>query len=217
MRLPKRLGFALSRYVAPRLLRTLYAGLKYSVTGEEWIDSTWRAGQPTIFVGWHGRLLPLVFLYRDERLVMLVSGHRDGEYLARLGMGLGYDTVRGSSTRGGSQSVREMVRAIRDGRSLCITPDGPVGPRERFKPGALAVARITGAPVIPVIAGTTRAWWIEGWDRFLIPKPFASIKVAFGEPRTIAADANEADLEAAARDLETTLSRLKAEVDDASP
>ena len=204
---------ALAEHAAPLVLKTFYAGLRFSVTGEEAIRETWRAGHATIFVGWHGRLLPLVFRYRNEDLVMLVSAHRDGEYLARIARGLGYDSIRGSSTRGGYRALREMVRAVRAGHSLCITPDGPRGPRERFKAGALQVARISGVPVIPVVAGSRQAWWIEGWDRFLVPKPFAHIHLAFGRPRTIPAKATSGDLERHARELEDELGDLKAMVD----
>ena len=205
---------AAAEHIAPLLLGLVYSTLRVRVVGEEAIESTWRAGEPSIFVGWHGRLLPLVYLYRNEDLVMLVSGHRDGEYLARVGRGLGYDSIRGSSTRGGVGALRQMVRAVRGGRSLCITPDGPKGPREVFKPGALQVARLSGAPVIPVLAGADRAWWIQGWDRFLIPKPFARVKVAFGQPRRIPARASTEDLQSQARELELELGRLKDTVDE---
>lgn len=203
---------AAAEHVAPALLKLAYTGLRVRVVGEEAFEPA-RAGRASIFVGWHGRLLPLVYLYRDRNLVMLVSGHRDGEYLARVGRGLGYDSIRGSSTRGGVGALRRMMRALRRGRSLCIAPDGPRGPREVFKPGALQVARLSGAPVIPVLAGADRGWWIEGWDRFLIPKPFARVTVAFGQPRRIPEGATSEDVESQARELELELGRLKALVD----
>lgn len=209
-----RLGLALTGSLAPLLFRGLYAGLRFDVAGAE-NQSVWEdGGKPVVFVTWHGRLLPLLHLYRGRGLVMLVSQHRDGEYLTRLGKGLGYDAVRGSSTRGGFPALRELVRKVRAGSSLAITPDGPQGPREEFKPGALQVARITGAPVIPVLAGTRRAWWIEGWDRFMIPKPFARIKVVVGKPRIIPRESSVADLEKRALELESEMREIKARADD---
>lgn len=214
MKARDRFALALAGFLGPSLLRAFYLGLRFSVAGEEWSNANQRAGQPVIYVAWHGRLLPLAILYRGQGIVLLVSSHRDGEYLARLGRGLGYESIRGSSTRGGYRALRDMVRAVRSGRSLGITPDGPQGPRERFKPGALQIAQLTGAPVIPVAAGTPQAWWIEGWDRFLIPKPYARIRVAFGQPRYVARDASARDLETAARDLEEALQALKSQVDE---
>jgi lysophospholipid acyltransferase (LPLAT)-like uncharacterized protein len=208
-----RLALSLAAYLGPYLFRALCAGLRFEVEGAEHQERTWEAGRPVVFVTWHGRLLPLLYLYRGHGIVMLVSRHRDGEYLARLGRGLGYDAVRGSSTHGGSSALRELVRKVRAGSSLAITPDGPRGPRETLKPGALQVARLTGAPVIPVMAGTRRAWWVEGWDRFLIPKPFARIRVALGEPLFIDEDTSLGALARQAKELEQQLRELKARVD----
>lgn len=214
MRASDRIGLRLAEHAGPRLFRWLYASLRFEVTGQEHQDATWKAGRPVVFVTWHGRILPLLYLYRGNGIVMLVSQHRDGEYLTRLGSGLGYDAVRGSSTRGGYPAVRELVRRLRRGQSLAITPDGPLGPREKVKPGALQVARISGAPVIPVMAGSRQAWWIEGWDSFLIPKPFSTIRVAIGKPRYVAPDSGVPDLEEQARELELQLQSLKAKVDE---
>ncbi len=213
MRLGDRIALALTGHVGPQLLRGLYAGLRFVIEGEEHLNSTWRSGQPVVFVAWHGRLLPLLFLYRRQGLAILVSQHRDGEYLARLARGLGYETLRGSSTRGGFRVLRQSIRAVRSGRSLAITPDGPQGPREQLKPGALQVARLTGAPVIPISAGSRQAWWIEGWDRFLVPKPFATVRVAVGQPCMIPRRASVGDLARYAHELESELKGLKARVD----
>ncbi len=214
MRIRDRITLGLTRYVGPTALRIVYARLTFTITGDEWLDSTWRNGQPVVFASWHGRLLPLFLLYRGNNVVILVSSHRDGEYLARLGKGLGYDSIRGSSTRGGSTALREMIKAVQAGRSVAITSDGPTGPREKVKPGALQVARMTGAPLIPISAGTKQAWWFEGWDRFLIPKPFAHVRVAIGEPMLIEREVTDSELEKRALELERTLTRLKSLVDE---
>ena len=119
----------------------------------------------------------------------------------------------------GAESVpalRELVRELRAGRSLAITPDGPLGPREKLKPGALQAARMTGTAVIPVMAGTRRAWWVEGWDSFMVPKPFARISVAIGEPRRVPRDCSVRELDDHARALESRLQDLKAQVDRAT-
>jgi len=207
-----RLGLGLAGSLGPILFRGFYSTLKFDIQGQDH-QALWEAGEPVVFITWHGRLLPLLYLYRGHGLVMLVSQHRDGEYLTRLGQRLGYDAVRGSSTHGGYPALRELVRKVRKGSSLAITPDGPQGPRERLKPGALQVARITGASVIPVLAGADRAWWVEGWDRFLIPKPFSHVRVAIGEPQTIPRDCSVGQLEAQAVAIESQLGNLKSQVD----
>ena len=213
MRARDRIGLGLAGSLGPLIFRGLYSSLRFDIEGAGHQEGTWGAGQPVVFVTWHGRLLPLLYLYRGNGIVMLVSEHRDGEYLARVGRALGYDTVRGSSTRGGFPALRQLVRKLRMGRSLAITPDGPQGPREKLKPGALQAARITGAPVIPVMAGSQQAWWIEGWDSFMVPRPFGRIRVAIGEPRSVPRDCSVRELEKHARDLELQLLDLKTRVD----
>lgn len=211
------IGLALVELLGPPIFRTMCSTLRFQVEGREHQARVWREDSPVVFITWHGRLLPLLYLYRGAGLVMLVSRHRDGEYLTRLGMRLGYRAVRGSSTRGGYGALRALVRQVRRGRSLAITPDGPLGPREELKPGALQVSRITGAPVVPVMAGARRAWWIEGWDRFLIPKPFATVRVAIGQPQYIPANMSVSDLEILAGQLQTSLQALKTQVDGPEP
>jgi lysophospholipid acyltransferase (LPLAT)-like uncharacterized protein len=211
-----RVALGLAGSLGPGLFRALYSTLRFEVSGRANQES-WESGQPVVFVTWHGRLLPLLHLYRRRGIVMLVSQHRDGEYLTRLGQGLGYSAVRGSSTRGGYPALRQLVRELRDGRSLAITPDGPQGPREQFKPGALQAARITGAPVIPVMAGTDRGWWIEGWDRFLVPKPFARVRVTVGRPWHVPKGRSVAEIARDAEKLEAYMQELKEDVDHQGP
>jgi lysophospholipid acyltransferase (LPLAT)-like uncharacterized protein len=168
-----------------------------------------------MFVLWHGRLLAPAYLHRHEQLATLVSRSADGEYLSRLLVHWGYLPVRGSSSRGGMAAVRELAREARSGRSLVITPDGPRGPREVMKHGPLYVARLSGRPIIPVAAAADRGWWFEGWDRFLVPKPFARVLVKYGEPFYVPRAADAAVLERCASDLTSTLGGLMRAVDAA--
>ena len=172
-----------------------------------------RAGRPVIFVFWHGQLLPLVHYHRREGIVVLVSEHADGEYITRILERNGFGTVRGSSTRGGTRGLRGLLRAAREGKDLALTPDGPQGPARVLKPGALAVARATGLPIIPVAAGASAAWRLRSWDGFLIPRPFSRVRIAYGEPVHVPRDASRADVEAEAARIQATLNELTRGVD----
>jgi lysophospholipid acyltransferase (LPLAT)-like uncharacterized protein len=105
------------------------------------------------------------------------------------------------------------VRLLRAGRALAITPDGPRGPRQRIKGGALLAAQLAGVPVIPVAAGAERGWWFGSWDRFLVPKPFSRVRLVFGEPMTVEPDATPEALEEFGLRVEARLNELTAEVD----
>jgi lysophospholipid acyltransferase (LPLAT)-like uncharacterized protein len=186
-----------------------------STEGEENFRQFWREKRPVVFTLWHGRLLPCTYHHRHQDVVTLVSHHRDGEYITRLVQKWGYTAVRGSSSRGGLDALRELVRHLRNGRSLAITPDGPRGPREKLKPGPLLAAQLTGAPIIPVASGASRASYFGGWDRFLIPHPFARLRIAYGEPVYVPRRADEAELQAVADEVEVRLGVLMRRVDQA--
>lgn len=195
------------------LLTTLLNTCRVSQKGTRNFEQFHEQGKPVVFVLWHGRLLPCTYFNRHQELVTLVSQHRDGEYIARIVEGWGYTAVRGSSSRRAAGSLRDLVRYVKKGRSLAITPDGPRGPRETMKPGALLAAQLAGAPIIPASGGADRGWWFGGWDRFLVPKPFARVRLAYGEPVWVPRDADEAALEEISRKVEARLKELTRLVD----
>jgi len=166
------------------LMRLLASTWRYRERGAEHYEALGQA--PFIFVLWHSRILPLLYLHRGEGFVLLVSQHRDGGYLVDLATRWGYRAVRGSSRRGGAVGLLGIVRELRAGARIAMTPDGPLGPAEQVKPGAIAAAQHAGAPIVPAGASASAAWWIESWDRFCIPKPFARIDVVYGPAITVA-------------------------------
>lgn len=150
-------------------------------------------GKPFIFCLWHGQLLPLLYHHRWEGVAILISEHSDGEIIARIAMSLGYETVRGSTSRGAARALLGLARVITEGTDLAITPDGPRGPAKAFAPGALIIAQRTGAPIIAVAAAASSGWRLKTWDRFLIPRPFAKVYVSYSDTvYVVAADAREA-------------------------
>jgi lysophospholipid acyltransferase (LPLAT)-like uncharacterized protein len=146
-----------------------------------------RSGKRVLFALWHGELLPLLWHQRGENVAIVISEHRDGEIIAQIAHALGYATVRGSSSKGGSRALIGLMREIDAGRDGAITPDGPRGPARVFAPGAAVAAQRTGALIAPIRAQASRAWRLKSWDRFLIPKPFARVRVSFGPLTAVAA------------------------------
>ena len=164
------------------LVRALASTWRFRLRGREHFDALRATGRPFIFVLWHSHILPLLSLHRDEGIVLLVSRHRDGGYLVGLGEDWGYRAVRGSSKRGGEIGLLGVVRALQGGAVVAITPDGPRGPAEQVQPGAIAAAQHAGAPLLPIGARASRAWYLRSWDRLCIPKPFATVEIAYGPP-----------------------------------
>jgi lysophospholipid acyltransferase (LPLAT)-like uncharacterized protein len=162
------------------LLRALASTWRMETVQGEPLAEARRAGKRVLFALWHGELLPLLWHQRGENVAIVISEHRDGEIIAQIAHALGYATVRGSSSKGGSRALIGLMREIDAGRDGAITPDGPRGPARVFAPGAAVAAQRTGALIVPIRAQASRAWRLKSWDRFLIPKPFARVRVSFG-------------------------------------
>jgi|SoiMethySBSTD1v2_1073268.scaffolds.fasta_scaffold27365_2 hypothetical protein len=156
-----------------------------------------RSGEPVrgLYALWHGDLWHACYAMRGEPIAVLVSTHRDGELIARIVRRLGYGLVRGSSTRGGAQALREIVRYVRDEPGdLCFTIDGPKGPAREPKDGILYAASRTGLPIVPVGVCVDRAWSFGSWDRLRIGKPLARVVVAVGDELRVPADVDHREL-----------------------
>jgi len=177
----------LVRRLGAALVGLLAATWRYRVRGWEHVANAHRLRRPIVYVLWHSRILPLLYSRRREGLAVLISRHADGGHLAQLSERWGYRVVRGSSRRGGEVGLLGLVRHLRDGAEVALTPDGPRGPAERVKPGALAAAQHAAAVVIAAGARPSSAWWLRSWDHFCLPKPFATIEVAYSAPFTVAA------------------------------
>jgi lysophospholipid acyltransferase (LPLAT)-like uncharacterized protein len=167
---------------------------------------------------WHGRLLVMraAWQRKPKQFHMLISGHRDGAFIARAMRLMGMAVITGSGTspeRGGSDALREMRGVIARSCVVGVTPDGPRGPLMRAKGGAVLVGQQTGAPLVAVSGSVKRARMLKTWDRFLLAWPFNRGVILFGEPILVAADARLEEFEAARRRLEGDLIRLTAEAD----
>jgi lysophospholipid acyltransferase (LPLAT)-like uncharacterized protein len=168
-------------------LRLLASTWRFRVVNGDAVRNLRSSGLPFIFSLWHGQLLPLLWHHRDEGVMVLISEHRDGELVARTAESLGYGLIRGSTTRGADRALISLVRELQSGHEVAITPDGPRGPAGTFAPGALVAAQRSGSFILPVAASASRAWRLRSWDRFMVPKPFARITVAYGSPTKVLA------------------------------
>jgi lysophospholipid acyltransferase (LPLAT)-like uncharacterized protein len=148
-----------------------------------------------IYASWHQRLFYQIHRLRKRKVTVMISQSRDGEYIARLVNWLGLKDVRGSSTRGGAEALKDIIRKMRNGANGGMIPDGPTGPPREAKIGTVILARMTGALIIPISWGADRCWVFNSWDRFMIPKPFARISYCYGEPISIPRSAKTPEME----------------------
>jgi lysophospholipid acyltransferase (LPLAT)-like uncharacterized protein len=148
-----------------------------------------------IYASWHQRLFYQIHRLRKRKVTVMISQSRDGEYIARLVNWLGLKEVRGSSTKGGVDALKELTRKMRAGANGGMIPDGPTGPPHEAKIGTIILARMTGAMIIPISWGADRCWVFNSWDRFMIPKPFARISYCYGEPISVPPSAKLPEME----------------------
>jgi lysophospholipid acyltransferase (LPLAT)-like uncharacterized protein len=125
------------------------------VNKESMEDAREKAGS-VIACFWHGRLLLMPFAVKGAKAKVLISRHRDGEFITRVIRFFGLGTVRGSHRKGGVSSIREMITAVREGWTIAITPDGPKGPKQQIKEGLIELAKISRKPILPVAYGARK-------------------------------------------------------------
>lgn len=190
MKLPVGAG----RWLGVPAVAALAATWRVRTVGGEHERAARASGRGFIYVIWHETLLPLTWIHRTRGdITMLVSATRDGDYLTSFAAAIGYRTVRGATGQDGRRAIRELGEVLRAGRPAAIAPDGPLGPRRVLTPGALVAAQRNEALLLPLHATTDRGWRFDSWDRFLVPKPFAEVRVHYATPFGVAA--GEAGLE----------------------
>ncbi len=154
--------------------------------GLEKIKKVFQEQGNAIIAFWHNRIFGIPYNYRrlfgKKKIVTLSSYSRDGEYSTRIQHWFGGETIRGSSSKGGSEALKKLVREIQSGKDCAITPDGPRGPKYSVHNGAVAVARLAQVPIVPVSYDCTRKKVLKSWDNFIVPLPFGRMVFVFGEP-----------------------------------
>ena len=199
----RKLGGVFLSTCGPSVLARLSRSWRSEVLGQENLDAVSSSG--FLISLWHGRMLAGVNLGKDTRWNVLVSPSDDGDLSRKVLDAFGYRVIRGSSSRGGARALREMLEVLRAGECLIITPDGPRGPRHSMNPGLAWMARATRFPILPAGLVTDRAWYLNSWDHFTIPKPRARVVLNYGEPLLIGRDGGDEELE---RATETIRARM---------
>lgn len=185
-----------------------------SVIGNNHLSELLKSGKPFIPCYWHQRhFFCARYLFKkipaNSKLGFLISPSADGEIAARLTEGWGGVPIRGSTTRTGAKAMRDLYEMLtRHGVSPVITPDGPTGPARIFKQGAVMLSQLAQAPMLPMSYAASSAWRLRSWDKFMIPKPFARIVIAIGNPTQAAKGLKLNELEPLRLEMEKNLNQL---------
>lgn len=192
----------------------VYLTSRWQVVGAEEPEKCVKEGKPFIVAFWHGRLLMLPCTWETKKpLHLLISQHHDGELIARTVKHLGLHSIRGSTNKRGAQALRTLVRKLRAGEWVGITPDGPHGPRMRASDGVVQLARLANVPIFPLVYSAKRAKVLESWDRFLVPFPFNSGIFIWDEPISPPTSNDAQSIERIRQQIEERLIKISEEAD----
>lgn len=191
-------------WIVPWILRAWFWTCRVTVLRPE-IERSLRRRSPVIGALWHQYFLFYADYFRRRNYVILTSRSRDGELVVRVLRNLGYRSVRGSSSRGGAEAMHELIVRGRNKDTLVFLADGPRGPARQAKMGAVAAARHTGLPIVPVGAYALCAGRLRSWDRTALPRPFSRIILSFGAPIRVPPDVTPEGMESWRRRIEEAI------------
>ena len=215
MSLGRRTGYALGK----PLLRFIIFALSstYRMDRSIGADAVERilTGEKRVYlpIYWHGHQVPGALLVRrwikrGFNTAFLISASVDGEVPASVARSWGGQVIRGSAHDTGALVLRDSVAMMKEGVSIVTNPDGPLGPGFEVKTGTVLVARIGGAPIIPIACAASRAWTLDRWDKFLIPKPFSRVAIAVGEPIEVPRSTPANELEGVREQVQAAMDSL---------
>src|SRR5205823_3744917 len=191
------------------LIKLIGKTIKFEIDGWENWEAATRDNHIPIYTFWHNRVFLATYFWQRRGIVVMTSQSFDGEYIARFIQRFGYGAARGSSTRGATGAVVEMVRLMRAGCPAGFTIDGPKGPRYEAKMGSVLLAKKAGFPILPFTITAKRFWEVKNsWDRSQIPKPFTRARVIIATPIYVAPEADDKALEARRAELQAVLDEI---------
>jgi lysophospholipid acyltransferase (LPLAT)-like uncharacterized protein len=191
------------------IIKFVGATVKFEVDGWENWEAASSAGKIPIYSFWHNRIFLTIYFWQKRQIVVMTSRSFDGEYIARFIQRFGTGAARGSSTRGATGALIEMIRLMRAGRGAAFTVDGPKGPRYVAKMGPVLLAKKTGNPILPFTITAKKFWeFTSTWDRTQAPKPFTRARVLIAPPIYVSAHANEDVLNKKRDELQRALDEL---------
>lgn len=206
--LGRRLALIVIPLLGAQLYRMWFATCRIRSHGIERRYAAENRGKPVIGICWHYCVLSIFTIFRDYPLTLMVSASDDGEFLARLVERLGFPVVRGSSNRQGVRAAKEMIRVLRQGNYVGLVADGSQGPARIAQTGSILLAAKSGGTIVPMVYSTSKYFVFKTWDRLILPKPFCTIDVFYGEPITVPEGMKVSDLGEYRLELERSLNEM---------
>ena len=211
----RRIAYAVGKPIVRTLIGLLWSTYRVElVSGKEHIDAVIQRTESPCTLLLASRHIGLSddassgWVRRGFNAGIIISPSVDGEVPSSIARSWGVKVIRGSATRTGTLAMRDMHNVMKEGTSIITAADGPVGPAYFFKSGVIMTSRIGNAPMLPISCAANRAWYLKRWDDFMIPKPFAKIAVAVGEPHSVPAGVSKEGLELEREAMQNAVNEL---------
>jgi len=217
MRLNKHILYKVLPYFLSNYIKFVHATNSWTHLNTNKVKKFWDEKRPFIWIHWHGQslMLPNSWNYQEQKLYALVSLHGDGEIIANTLSNLGLNLVRGAGNpdklglkeKGGTAALRSMIKILKNGDSVAFTADQPPGPGKIAGNGSIVLSKISGSPIIPVAASTSRRYQFNNWDKFTINFPFGKGVVVWGDPIFVKKDSSDNDIDGYSDLLQDSLNK----------
>ncbi len=170
-------------WIIAQYIKFVFYTTRWEREGWEYPQKYWQNNQPFITCFWHNRLLMTCFAWQSsQKFHMLISSHADGQLIAQTVGHHGIQTIAGSSSKGGTTALRSIIKILKDGESIGITPDGPRGPRFKASEGIAAIAKLAHKDILPVTFSVSNRKILKSWDHFVLALPFGKGTIIWGKP-----------------------------------
>ena len=164
------------------VVSTIMLTCRVKYIGKEIEEQLKKQGQTWIYAAWHENTAMTAWFIRNQKVAMMASDSKDGEFIASGIRIFGNIPVRGSTSKGGVKAVKAMVKLLKQGHSAAITPDGPRGPVRQLQRGVLSISLMSGSPIVAAHIAASREWVFPTWDKHRLPKPFSKVVVSYSGP-----------------------------------
>ena len=209
-----KLAYSFICWIASKYIKFVSLTLKWKYLNKKHADTLWKNNENFILCFWHGRLLMMPLSWKKEKKInMLISEHPDGQLISKTVKYFGINTIHGSTSKGGTKAIRNIIESLKSGQSVGITPDGPRGPKMKINSAIIKIASLTGFKILPLSCSVKNKFFLKSWDKFLVALPFGKGCFAWGEPLKIKIKiTKEEDLKLSNK-LEKILLKLTKEAD----
>ena len=209
-----KLAYSVICWVGAKYIKFVSFTNSWSFINKKYVENLWKKNEAFILCFWHGRLLMMPLSWNKKKKInVLISTHSDGQLLSKTVKHFNIETITGSSSKGGSEAIRNIIKSLKSGISIGMTPDGPRGPRMKVNSAIIKIASLTGHKIIPLSYSVKKKFFLNSWDKFLVALPFGKGCFVWGKPIKIKKNiSTNEDLKLSKR-LENNLLKLTKKAD----